>query len=75
MLTADAHPAWLAQQMGHKDWGMIRTIYAQWIPQNNPDHIKDIARKLDQKYNSNLQAFCISKDFQFHTANCEFKFN
>ncbi|MGK0235253.1 MAG: integrase [Psychroserpens sp.] len=50
MLTADAHPAWLAQQMGHKDWGMIRTIYAQWIPQNNPDHVKGIAKKLGQSY-------------------------
>lgn len=31
MLTAKCDPSWLAKQMGHKDWGMIRTIYAQWI--------------------------------------------
>ncbi|WP_333797364.1 tyrosine-type recombinase/integrase [Rheinheimera sp.] len=30
-LTAGCDPSWLAKQMGHKDWGMIRTIYAQWI--------------------------------------------
>tara|TARA_R110000744_G_scaffold171198_2_gene289669 strand:+ start:3140 stop:4396 length:1257 start_codon:yes stop_codon:yes gene_type:complete len=53
MLTADAHPAWLAQQMGHKDWGMIRTIYAKWIPENNPDHIKNIAKALGQTYKEN----------------------
>ncbi|OEY71125.1 hypothetical protein BI198_14815 [Rheinheimera salexigens] len=31
MLTAGADPTWLAKQMGHKDWGMIRQIYARWI--------------------------------------------
>jgi integrase len=31
MLTAGCDPSWLAKQMGHKDWGMIRSIYAQWI--------------------------------------------
>lgn len=31
MLTAGKDPAWLAKQMGHKDWGMIRLIYARWI--------------------------------------------
>jgi integrase len=31
MLTAGCDPSWLAKQMGHKDWGMIRIIYAQWI--------------------------------------------
>lgn len=31
MLSAGEHPAWLAGQMGHKDWGMIRQIYAKWM--------------------------------------------
>lgn len=31
MLTNGADPTWLARQMGHKDWGMIRMIYARWI--------------------------------------------
>jgi integrase len=32
MLTAGEHPMWVAQQMGHKDWGMIRKVYGRWIP-------------------------------------------
>lgn len=31
MLTAGKDPTWLAKQMGHKDWGMIRIDYARWI--------------------------------------------
>ena len=23
---------WVARQMGHRDWGMIRKIYGRWIP-------------------------------------------
>jgi integrase len=30
-LTVGADPSWIAKQMGHKDWGMIRRIYARWI--------------------------------------------
>ncbi|WP_211256807.1 hypothetical protein [Gulbenkiania indica] len=22
---------WVAQQMGHKDWGMIRRVYGRWM--------------------------------------------
>ncbi len=32
MLSAGEHPMWVAQQMGHTDWGMIRRIYGKWIP-------------------------------------------
>lgn len=32
MLSAGEHPMWVAQQMGHADWGMIRRIYGRWIP-------------------------------------------
>lgn len=32
MLSAGEHPMWVAQQMGHADWGMIRRIYGKWIP-------------------------------------------
>ncbi len=28
---------WVAQQMGHKDWGMIRKIYGRWIPEMRPE--------------------------------------
>jgi integrase len=31
MLTTGNASTWLAKQMGHKDWGMIRMLYARWI--------------------------------------------
>ena len=31
MLTAGESIAWLAQQMGHTDWDMLRRIYAKYI--------------------------------------------
>ena len=48
LLMAGAHPAYLAKQLGHKDWGMICTIYAQWISNDNPDYRKELAEKLGQ---------------------------
>lgn len=32
MLSRGENPLWVAQQMGHKDWGQIIKIYGQWIP-------------------------------------------
>lgn len=32
MLTRGENPMWVASQMGHKDWGMIRKVYGRWIP-------------------------------------------
>jgi integrase len=32
MLSQGKNPMWVAQQMGHKDWGMIRKVYGRWIP-------------------------------------------
>ena len=49
MLMVDAKPAWLAKQMGHKNWGLIQTIYAKWIDEQEPNYIDDIAKKLGQK--------------------------
>lgn len=37
LLTAGENPAWIANQMGHADWGMIRKVYARWIPSAAPD--------------------------------------
>jgi integrase len=37
MLTAGESIAWLAQQMGHSDWGMLRRIYAKYIKDSIPD--------------------------------------
>lgn len=33
MLSAGENPMWVAKQMGHKDWGMIRKRYGRWIPE------------------------------------------
>ncbi|MDN3519780.1 DUF3596 domain-containing protein [Aquisalimonas lutea] len=33
LLTAGEDPSWIAMQMGHADWAMIRRVYARWIPQ------------------------------------------
>lgn len=46
MLMIGAHPAYIAKQMGHKDWGMIRTIYAKWIDNENPNYRYELAEKL-----------------------------
>lgn len=32
LLSAGENPMWVAQQMGHEDWGMIRRVYGRWIP-------------------------------------------
>ena len=47
MLMIGAHPAYIAKQMGHKDWGMIRTIYAKWIDSENPNYREELVNKLD----------------------------
>lgn len=36
MLSSGMPPMWVAQQMGHKDWGMIRKVYGRWIPDVDP---------------------------------------
>ncbi len=33
LLSAGENALWVAQQMGHKDWGMIRRRYGRWIPE------------------------------------------
>ena len=32
LLSKGENPMWVAQQMGHTDWGMIRKRYGRWIP-------------------------------------------
>ena len=46
MLMIGAHPAYIAKQMGHKDWGMIRTIYAKWVDNENPNYRDELINKL-----------------------------
>jgi len=31
LLSRGEQPMWVAQQMGHKDWGQIRKVYGRWI--------------------------------------------
>lgn len=33
LLSKGENPLWVANQMGHKDWGQIRKVYGRWIPQ------------------------------------------
>ena len=33
MLSQGKVPMWVAKQMGHSDWGMIRKVYGRWIDQ------------------------------------------
>lgn len=35
MLSKGEHYMWVAQQMGHKDWGMIIKVYGRWIASTN----------------------------------------
>lgn len=32
MLSNGRNPMWVAKQMGHSDWGMIRKTYGRWLP-------------------------------------------
>ena len=32
MLSAGENPMWVAFQMGHSDWGMIRRRYGRYLP-------------------------------------------
>ena len=36
LLSAGENPMWVAAQMGHADWGMIRKRYGRWIPSVDP---------------------------------------
>jgi integrase len=36
MLSAGENHIWVAHQMGHRDWGMIRKTYGRWIPDVDP---------------------------------------
>jgi len=47
MLKSGANHVWLAKQMGHGDWGMIRTIYGKWIDEGR-EEINKIAANLSQ---------------------------
>lgn len=35
MLSAGESPLWVATQMGHRDWGLIRQRYGRWVPEED----------------------------------------
>jgi len=48
LLTAGENPMWVATQMGHADWGMIRKVYGRWIPANDPLAGSRVAKTCDE---------------------------
>lgn len=40
MLSQGENPMWVAHQMGHKDWGMIRKVYGRWIPNKPTSNVR-----------------------------------
>ena len=46
LLSLGVHPMWVAAQMGHVDWGMIRKVYGRWIPDVDRDVASAAERKL-----------------------------
>jgi integrase len=42
------NPLWVAQQIGHKDWGMIRKRYGRWIPAVDQSAGQRIMERLTQ---------------------------
>ena len=34
LLTDGANPMYVAQPIGHRDWGMIRSVYGRFLPAN-----------------------------------------
>lgn len=52
MLSAGEHPMWVAQQMGHSDWGMIRRVYGRFLNDASPDagsRAESLYGNVDQK--------------------------
>lgn len=33
LLSVGEDSMWVAQQMGQRDWGVIRRVYGRWIPE------------------------------------------
>lgn len=50
LLTAGEDPSWVATQMGHADWAMIRKVYARWIPELRPDAGNKAADLMEQAW-------------------------
>lgn len=53
LLSAGEDPTWVATQMGHRDWGLIRRVYARWIPSLRPEAGQQAAAKMAAAWTSN----------------------
>lgn len=51
MLSHGANPAWIAYQMGHADWAMIRKVYARWIPHERNSEVDRMNKMIGEKLN------------------------
>ncbi|MBF0370475.1 MAG: site-specific integrase [Magnetococcales bacterium] len=49
MLSAGESPLWVAQQMGHRDWGLIRQRYGRWIPEEDRTAGRKAARMFGEE--------------------------
>lgn len=58
LLSAGENPLWVAQQMGHKDWGMIRKRYGRWIP----DVDTNAGSKVMKIFNESIKGRKVAKD-------------
>lgn len=48
-LTAGEPEMWVASQMGHTDWGMIRKVYGKWLPTAAPTAGNKMAAMLEAR--------------------------
>jgi integrase len=44
LLSSGIEPMYVATQMGHRDWGMIRKVYGRWLPDHSQGQLEKIAR-------------------------------
>lgn len=58
LLSVGENPLWVAQQMGHKDWGMIRKRYGRWIP----DVDTSAGSKVMKLFNESLKGRKLAKN-------------
>lgn len=43
LLSVGVEPMYVAAQMGHRDWGMIRKVYGRWMPEHSQSQQAKIA--------------------------------
>lgn len=63
LLSAGENPMWVAQQMGHSDWAMIRKVYGRWIPEVD----KTAGQKIAAMLNTKSCDHPVTKDSPFQT--------